>query len=131
MNSVAIGAESGLTVDMKTLDDILSGIEHVRLLKVDVEGFELAVFRSASKVLERTDFVYFESWEQHAARYNYTTPDLIDQVKVAGFSVYRIEAAGVEPVHAKYSSIKCENLLAVSNRCVDKEVILKSINVAI
>ena len=56
----------------KTLDHILSeeGIEHVDLLKVDVEGFEFHVFQGARKLLtsEKPPLIAFEFCDWAEAR---------------------------------------------------------------
>jgi FkbM family methyltransferase len=135
-NAVATATENGLSIEVLTLDDLLKGVGHIRLLKVDVEGFELAVFRGASELLKRTDMVYFESFDEQSARYGFTTRDLIQQVEQAGFSIYPLSgwgifypltASGIEPTTTSHSSVKCENLLAIADGCADKAEILKSI----
>jgi FkbM family methyltransferase len=126
MNSPAIDAEKGLVVDVTTLDQLLAGVvQDIRLLKVDVEGFELPVFRGASTVLDCTQLIYFESWDRHFKRYGYETYDLIDFLNKAGFIVFRNSRIGIETITTQKSTV-CENLIAVSTRCVDKESISKS-----
>jgi FkbM family methyltransferase len=128
MNSVAVGNEGGITVVVRRLDDLLECVSHVRLLKVDVEGFELSVFRGAREVLARTDIVYFESFDRHSERYGYETGDLIRLLNSAGFSVYRAnERQCLQEVH---SSPTCENLIAVSERCGDRDNIMSAVSVA-
>lgn len=55
---------NGVLVSTISLDDAASigGIEHVDVIKVDVEGFELGVFQGAMKLLQQTPspFIVFE-----------------------------------------------------------------------
>lgn len=102
-NSVSTEGFGELRVPLRTLDSLLPDM-HVRVLKIDVEGFELFVLRGSSRILERTDFVYFESWERHFSKFGYGTQEVISLLKKQGFSVNREE---------EYVSTKIENLLAV------------------
>jgi FkbM family methyltransferase len=95
--------ETGISVPLRTLDSLLPDTP-VRLLKIDVEGFELFALRGAERILQRTDMVYFESWESHFSKYGYSTPDVLEFLTMHGFEVNR---------PADYKSAKCENLLAV------------------
>ncbi len=53
---------SVIKVDMTTLDKFTASqnIEHVKLIKIDVEGFEYMVLKGARKTLELTDFIILE-----------------------------------------------------------------------
>ena len=95
--------ESGLSVPLRTLDSLIPDTP-VRLLKIDVEGFELFALRGAERLLQRTDMVYFESWESHFSKYGYSTSDVLEFLKMHGFEVGRPK---------DYKSAECENLLAV------------------
>jgi FkbM family methyltransferase len=100
-------ASSGIEVPLATLDSMIIGLlppaSRIRLLKIDVEGFELFALRGADRVLERTDAVYFESWENHFQRFGYSTKDLLTLLRAHGFD------CGVDDDHR---SDNCENLLA-------------------
>jgi FkbM family methyltransferase len=52
--------EPGDTVAVVRLDDGLADVARLRLLKIDVEGFEAAVLRGARQVLRRCDAVLIE-----------------------------------------------------------------------
>ena len=101
MNRVA---ESGVKVSLRRLDSLIPPVD-IRLLKIDVEGFELFVLRGASRALARTDMVYFESWESHFNKYGYSTPDVLTLLADHGFDT---------GVPRDYKSSLCENLLAVN-----------------
>jgi FkbM family methyltransferase len=99
-------AESGIKVPLRTLDSLVPDAA-VRLLKIDVEGFELFALRGASRVLKTTEMVYFESWESHFKKYGYSTPDVLTLLADRGFD------AGVPK---DYKSELCENLLATQSK---------------
>lgn len=94
---------SGIDVPLSTLDLLLPKVA-IRLLKIDVEGFELFVLRGAQSVLERTHMIYFESWEEHFRKYGYGTSDVLSFLRDHGFEI---------GVPGNYRSDKNENLLAV------------------
>ena len=47
-------------VEVQTLDTLLADVPRVKLLKIDVQGFEREVLAGAAAVLRRTDFVLME-----------------------------------------------------------------------
>ena len=85
--SLAVG-KSGVPVKMSTLDELMREVESVRLLKVDVEGYEKFVFQGASDVLNKTDFIIFEAIEENNNRFGYGVRDLVDHLSDFGFHVY-------------------------------------------
>ena len=111
MNAVALDG-AGIEVPMCRLDDLVPSDTRIRLLKVDVEGFERAVLLGARSVLARTDCVYFESWERHFSKYGHSTRDVTCLLAEQGFRVFRPTEDGLEPVDRSYTSHQCENLVA-------------------
>lgn len=72
-------SDIGIEVPMRPLDEIVS-VDNVRVLKIDVEGFEYEVLRGACRTLEKTDYVYFEyRYEQ--------SRNSVDLLRRAGFSL--------------------------------------------
>jgi FkbM family methyltransferase len=61
-DSARLPAESRVSVQTTTLDAIAAELKHVRLMKIDLEGAELAAFRGATLVLGRLSSVVYESW---------------------------------------------------------------------
>lgn len=103
---------SGVAVPVQPLDELVPA-GPIALLKVDVEGFELAVFRGAEGVLGRTRAVLFESWDRHAARYGHTGAEVVAHLRARGFTVHRLVRGRLEPVTGPGGSPSCENLVAL------------------
>jgi FkbM family methyltransferase len=82
-NSVS-SSSSGIEVPLRTLDSIVPD-SNIRLLKIDVEGFELFVLRGAVRLLRRTDMVFFESSESQFKKFHYTTSDVLAYLASCGF----------------------------------------------
>jgi SAM-dependent methyltransferase len=57
-----------LKVEAETLDNIvlnkIPSLDHVKLLKVDVEGAEVEALKGATKILKLKDYIIFESSKQ-------------------------------------------------------------------
>lgn len=110
----AIVDSSDLEIPLTTLDILISPlVDHVDLLKIDVEGYERFVCQGAVELLKKTDTIYIESFEENFQRYGYSTQDLIGILKSFGFEVVRQSSSGFIPVSEDYVSIVCENLIAV------------------
>lgn len=101
----------GLELQVRTLDELLAGSPGpIRLLKLDVEGFELNVLRGAGAVLARTECVLFEV-SRRSALYGYASEDVVAALDAAGFTV--VDEGG-EPVPRPFEAgPRAENLAAV------------------
>jgi FkbM family methyltransferase len=55
-----IGEERTIPVEVRRLDDLLADVPHVSLLKLDVQGYEMAVLDGARETLRRTGAVLVE-----------------------------------------------------------------------
>ena len=108
--------ESGVAVPMFTLDSLLPDVP-VRLLKIDIEGFELFALRGAERVLCRTDFIYFEAYESYFGRYGCSASDVLSFLAEHGFDT------ALPPDH---KALELENILAVS-RCETRKGSLNSV----
>lgn len=97
-------AQSGLDVPLRTLESLLPDVP-IRVLKIDVEGYELFALRGAGRVLQKTDVVYIESYESHFQKYGYSTSDVLSFLASQRFETGR---------EAGYKSVTCENLLAIN-----------------
>jgi FkbM family methyltransferase len=100
-------------VPMTTLDEQVSTIPgRIRLLKVDVEGYEKFVFMGGAETLARTDYIYFEVDNSHFMPLGYTTSELLQMLKRYGFCFYRIDEGGKEiAVDTDFIPEKCMNIL--------------------
>jgi len=111
----------GIRVPVTTLDVLAAELAQIALLKIDVEGFEIAVLHGAAGVLSRTACVYCESFEQNLQKLGWSTSDLIGKLEDAGLQVFTgIKARSLRRVRPGYVSVQCEDLVAVR----DREVIL-------
>ena len=76
------------------------------------------VLKGASNVLDKTDCIYYESWEKHFTKLNYRTQDILVLLKEKGFKIFRI--VGKEHIceikdTSHYQSSQLENLIAVKD----------------
>lgn len=108
--------EGGMEVPVRSLDSLLAtDVRPIRLLKIDVEGFEKAVLEGAPQLLRRTRFVYFETGDELSLRYGYSTLDLVEYVRAMGFDVLvPTDRADLVPVDATFDTAHPGNLVARS-----------------
>lgn len=114
-NRASTQQQSGdIQVPLKKIDDLIQPTT-IHLLKIDVEGFEPEVFAGALTTLKQTDCVYFECWEKHLQQYGYSTQSVINQLKLAGFVVYKYRHLDKQIMQLPegYVSHECENLIAI------------------
>lgn len=106
--------DGGVEVPLRRLDDLRLPEGEISLLKIDVEGYEMPVLEGGAGVLERTQCVYFESWDRHFSTFGYSTGDVLALLAGAGFTcLRRTDDASLRVVAPDYRSLRCENLLAV------------------
>ncbi|WP_456432124.1 FkbM family methyltransferase [Nitratifractor sp.] len=128
-NVVGKDVPHAFEVPVSTLDDIKrsNGITKIRLLKVDIEGYEPFAFMGAKETLNITEIVFFESWEEHFRKYGYSTVDVIGILKRHGFFVYKINKDySLKEIDSDYISLECENLIAFKSkeflRCIYENI---------
>lgn len=102
-----------ISVPCKTLDELIPEDIRIRLLKIDVEGFELFTLRGSKRVLTQCDAIVFESYNTAYSNYGYSTKDVIDLLHEAGFSAWRIKGPDIFPFDDPAGSPVCEDLLAL------------------
>ena len=79
------GAEQRFSVELTRLDVVCNAVEHFELLKIDVEGGELAVLRGAAGLL-RARRIRHVVFEEHEA---YPTP-VTQFLEANGYTVFRL-----------------------------------------
>jgi FkbM family methyltransferase len=113
---------SAVTVDCTTLDTFISnaGLERIALLKVDVEGFEAAVFRGAMRAFSicRPSVVYFEVCPPLARDAGFDPADAARFLSAHGYALHRLADDGaLVPVDADLAgSVALENWVGVDTR---------------
>jgi FkbM family methyltransferase len=106
--------DGGVEVPLRRLDDLELPAGEISLLKIDVEGYELPVLQGGGGVLERTQCVYFESWDRHFSAFGYSTGDVLALLAGAGFTcLQRLDATSLRVLSLDYRSSQCEDLVAV------------------
>lgn len=112
VNAVSDG-EEGVAVDSMTLDELTAGLPRIRLLKIDVEGYERRVLQGGKATLTRTDLVYCEACESQLARFGDSLVGLQEALHEAGFSTWSLAGRRLTRVSDRLPSKRCENWLAV------------------
>lgn len=128
VNACAVGAENGMTsfyavydgntgasslvrrgddhveirTDVVTLDSYVAAnaIERVDVMKVDVEGAEILVFRGAQALLSRDDApaIFFEADDRLAASFGGSMRDVKQLLGGHGYGIYRLHRMKLVPV---------------------------------
>jgi FkbM family methyltransferase len=92
-----VSPTKSIDVPSRTLDEFCHSekIERINFLKVDVEGFEEAVFRGAAELLRdrRIDFVCFEVSQAPLLGANATSRSIFDVLGTFGYSAYSFDEA--------------------------------------
>ncbi|MGB5812111.1 MAG: FkbM family methyltransferase [Polyangiales bacterium] len=83
-----VTAVGEVRVPMKPLDSLIEP-SPIRLLKLDVEGYELPVLRGATDTLTQTDVVYCELSASNCARFEYAPEEVETLLLEAGFVFLR------------------------------------------
>jgi FkbM family methyltransferase len=108
MNATAASNVS-VTVDKLTIDDFLSSVppRRVGLIKCDVEGAELLVFRGAAATIRTwRPVVFCEINAEFCARYGYGMSDVFDFFAALGYHTFSVEGASLRPLDpARYSGL--------------------------
>lgn len=78
---------SRIRVRATTLDELFHDLPRCDLLKIDVEGAELAVLRGAVGLLKRTRQVLIEAGDPNSLRFGVRSADLLAHLEASGFTV--------------------------------------------
>lgn len=110
------GSRGEISVRVSSLDQLLAErIEEVKLLKIDVEGYEPHIIQGSKQILSCTDAVYFEVWQRHLQRVGWSASELLSLLREHGFQSFRNAGGTFTPVDDSYQALNRENLLAVRN----------------
>jgi FkbM family methyltransferase len=108
------GTDGSLRVPATTLDTLFPDLPRCDLLKIDVEGAELAVLRGGASLLARTRQVLIEAGDPNSSRFGVRSADLLAHLESAGFTV--TEAGPVrKPVSLELYKNHVGNWLASRN----------------
>jgi len=88
-----ISERGTVRVQMHALDELVVA-RPTRLLKLDVEGYELPVLQGAAAVLEQTQIVYCELSTANCRRFGYTPREVEQLLLGKGFVFVRIADSG-------------------------------------
>jgi FkbM family methyltransferase len=110
---------SSVPVEVVPLDEILPA-GPVNLVKIDVQGHELAVVKGMHAIMERNPAikVFFEYWPSGLARAGSAPGDLLDAFIDRGFSLFELSGSGPRKLdhqqvaRAKAGEWSWRNLLA-------------------
>lgn len=111
------GAASGLNVPVTTLDAFCreGSLPRVDLLKVDVEGAELLVFRGAQGLLASREapIIMFEVGDTLAARFGATSAEVKSFLEASGYFIFRFDGMKLRRVQAPAEHQASEDLFAL------------------
>jgi FkbM family methyltransferase len=106
---------SGIKVPSKKLDDFNFFENKISLLKIDVEGFELNVFKGSEKTLGSTNCIYFECVERLYQNYGYSFNDLFDFLINHDYKIYKFIQKQIKEISKSSKLQESQNLLAIKN----------------
>src|SRR5690606_8016762 len=110
----AVSPTGTVQVRAESLDTLLERWpEPIRLLKIDVEGFEKFVFEGAPRVLERTACIYYESCARLDAQYGYSPQLVLDLLRERGFEVVCASGRTTSPIQPHHLASGSRNFIAV------------------
>ena len=110
-------ADRPIEIEMTTVDDYCAGhnISRVDLMKVDVEGAELLVFRGAERLLsaDEAPIIMFETDEVLTARFGSSSTLIKSLLQQYGYDFYRYTGDRLEAVEVNELHHKQEDLFAL------------------
>ncbi len=121
LNAVEKGGRHA--VAMTTLDEDLTEVAVINLLKLDIEGCELPALTGATETLGRTQVIYFESATTSFSRFGYSLQDMVRTLKESGFDCYRMSGADIlQKIDSDYETkVRYENILAARSSFLDSD----------
>ena len=95
-NHIVAGAAGAVEIPLRPLDKVAPD-GPIRLIKIDVEGYEPEVLRGASEVLGRSEILYVECIAQLLKRFGSDEAQLVDLIERHGFRIYQWEGDALCP----------------------------------
>jgi len=108
-----ISKDGEIQVPVVRLDDELRDIDQINLLKIDVEGYELAVLQGAEKTLARIDTLVIEVSDSHFEDFGYSTEDVINFLIERKF---RLHLPDGTLVNSEYKASRTLNLIGYRDK---------------
>jgi len=106
---------NGIKVSTKKLDDFNLFEHSVSLLKIDVEGFELFVFKGGEKTLKITNCIFFECVERLYKNYDYSFSNLFDFLLDHNFKIFKYNENKIQQIFKSSKLLPSQNLLAIKD----------------
>ncbi len=78
--------EKKVLVPMMRLDDLLSDLDKIDVLKIDVEGYEKFILENATETLKKTKVVYAEYYEDNTKNFGYHREEIKNILENSGFT---------------------------------------------
>jgi FkbM family methyltransferase len=125
-----VSEKQTVDIQLKKIDDILSElrVEHVDVVKIDVEGHEYNVLKGMRSVLERDHPVLVvETQEQSLQKQNSTTQQIFDFLLSLGYQPQEISKNTGKTIPAKMTETWYDNNIIWTHTVKMKEKLLVSI----
>ncbi len=106
----SISSEGGIPVDIVRLDDLFNEKNRIKLIKIDVEGYEYQVILGGIETLKKTEFILFEVWDEHLKKGNNDFKSIYNILTEIGFEVTSPSGKVVNDSSIKF--VECVNILA-------------------
>jgi FkbM family methyltransferase len=120
-----------METEVTTLDDYCEkhAIHRIDLMKVDVEGAELFVFRGTRRLLASMEapIIMFETDETLTARFGTSSTGIKALLQEHGYDFFRYDGKELEPVAVNESHQKQEDLFALKPFHFERHPLLQSL----
>lgn len=91
----SIDSEGSISISVDRLDVLVETNQKIKLLKIDVEGFELFALKGAEQLLSHTKYILVEIAPKSFEKNGYTTKDIIEFLENAGYESCALERGGI------------------------------------
>ena len=105
---------SGIIVPLVKLEYFLTR-EKIKLIKIDVEGYEKYVLEGIGSVLKNTEFIYFECYDRHFKETGTSFAQIYNLLISEDFTIAELHGNELNIVQRDYTCPTCRNLIAFRN----------------